>query len=935
MRAASLLACWVVMSAGFAGGCATATEGGGAGPVAVAEAAPAKVNLTPPAGLPPLIERELFFDDPEITGGQISPDGKFISFRKPYKGVVNIWVKRREEPFEAARPLTADAKRPVTMYFWSEDSKRILYAQDKGGDENFRVYTVDPAGKPDPATGVPPARDLTPYPGARAMILDLPERTPGALIVGLNDRDPQLHDVYRIDLATGKRTLLFKNDQNVAGWELDLAGRLRLAVRQTADGGSEILRVDGKKLVKVYTCSAEETCGPLRFHKDGRRVYLLTNRGAPDLARLVLFDPRSGREELVESDPDNQVDLTTVRFSDASEELVATFYEGERLRTYPRDPKFRQDYDRVRRAFPEGDLRFQSSSEDDRLQLVSVTSDLDPGSVHLYDRQSGKIELLYRPRPKLPVEHLAPMKPVRYAARDGVSIPAYLTIPKGVEPKNLPVVINPHGGPWARDSWGFNSLAQFLANRGYAVLQPNFRGSTGYGKKFLNLGNGQWGTGTMQHDLTDGVKWLIDQGIADPKRIAIAGGSYGGYATLAGVAFTPDLYAAGVDIVGPSSIVTLLKSIPPYWAPIKKLFTVRVGDLDKPADVERMKAQSPLHAAQAIKTPLLVIQGANDPRVKQPESDQIVIALRENKHPVEYLVAADEGHGFAGKENRLAMFTAMEKFLAKHVGGRYQESLAAPIAARLAALTVDVSKVALKPALSTEGSALAKQPAFAGESLRPATLKYTFKGQIMGRPLEGSSTLTIAAGKQADRAVWTISEVSKTSFGDGKDTTVLDGKTLLPIERSVQQGPATIDVAFTDKEARGTMKAGPQEMPINAKLDGAVLVDGMPLNLAVGTLPLALGYKTQLRSFDLMGSKVQVQRLEVTGAEEVTTPAGKFSALKVVITPEDGVGGVTLWVEKGGPGRILKWDALLAPNRGGGKVSAELVDGGGGGGKAK
>jgi dipeptidyl aminopeptidase/acylaminoacyl peptidase len=913
------------------GSCATAPEPSGpAAALAPAQGGAAStVTLTPPAGLPPLIERELFFDDPEISGGQISPSGKFISFRKPYRGIANIWVKGRGEPFDAARPVTADAKRPVNSYFWSQDGKRILYVQDKGGDENYRLYAVDPAAKPEADSGVPPARDLTPYPGVRAVILAVPESTPRSLIVGLNDRDPQLHDVYTVDIATGKRSLVWRNDQNVAGWNFDLRGRLRLGTRQTADGGTEILRVDGKELVSVYTCSAEESCGPLRFHKDGRRVYLISNKGAPDLIQLLLFDPRTGKEEVVESDPENQVDLSDARFSDATEELVATTYEGDRLRTYPREARFKRDYEVVRQAFPEGDLHFQSTTEDDRLQLVMVTSDVDPGSVYLYDRQTGKVEFLYRPRPNLPTQHLAPMKAVHYQARDGVQIPAYLTIPKGVEPRNLPVVLNPHGGPWARDTWGYDSWAQFLANRGYAVLQPNFRGSTGYGKKFLNLGNKQWGTGTMQHDLSDAVKWLIEQGIADPRRVAIAGGSYGGYATLAGVAFTPDLYAAGVDLVGPSSIVTLLKSIPPYWAPIKKIFSVRVGDVDNPADVERLEAQSPLHAARAIKTPLLVIQGANDPRVKQAESDQLVVALRENKRPVEYLIAPDEGHGFAGKENRLAMFAAMERFLARHIGGRYQESMAEPIAARLASLTMDVSKVVSKPAVAAEtGPTPSRQPSFSGQALRPATLRYAFKGQVMGRSIEGSSTLTVAPGKRGDRDVWTIAEVSKTSLGEGKESTVLDRKTLLPLARSVQQGPATIDIEFTDQEARGKMKAGPQEMPINAKLDGAVVVEGMPLNLAIGTLPLAPGYTAQLRSFDLLGGKVEGRKLAVKPAEEITTQAGRFEALRVEIVPEDGVGGTILWIEKAEPHRIVKFETTLPPSRGGGKVSAELIAGG-------
>ncbi len=602
---------------------------------------------------------------------------------------------------------------------------------------------------------------------------------------------------------------------------------------------------------------------------------------------------------------------------------MATEYDGYRLRIYPRSPKFKHDYDLVRKALPDGDLHFGSTTEDDRLQIVSVASDVDPGATYLYDRATGKVDLLFRPRPKLPTQHLATMKPVRYKARDGVSIPAYLTLPKGATPKNLPTVIFPHGGPWARDSWGYNGWTQFLANRGYAVLEPNFRGSSGYGKKFLNLGNKQWGTGTMQHDLTDAVKWLVAEGIADPKRVGITGGSYGGYATLAGVAFTPDLYAAAVDLVGPSSLLSLIKSFPPYWRPLIKIWSVRVGNPDDPAELAQLKAQSPLYAAKAIKTPLLVIQGANDPRVTQAESDQIVAAVRDNGHPVEYLVAPDEGHGFQGKDNNLAMFAAMERFFAHHLGGRYQESLSAPVAQRLAALTVDVHKVVARSTAAPPPAG--KLPAFSGDSLRPATLRYAYKGQMMGQTIEGSSTLTIAEGKKAERAVWTINEVSKTSMGEGSDTTVVDRKTLLPIDRSVRQGPASIDIAFTDQSAHGKMKAGPQELPIDAKLDGAVMVDGMPLNLAVGTLPLAPGYKTRLRSFDLMGGKPHVQRLEVVGAEDVTTPAGKFGALRVQIAPEEGAGGVTLWVEKAAPHRILKYEATLSPQRGGGKVSAELI----------
>ncbi|MGK2858073.1 MAG: S9 family peptidase, partial [Thermoanaerobaculia bacterium] len=624
--------------------------------------------------LPPLIDRTLFFDDPKIASAQISPDGRFISFRKPYNDVMNIWVKGVNEPFEAARPITADTALPVPAYFWSEDGSFILYVQDKGGNENYHVYAVDPAAPADSATGVPPSRNLTPFENVRAMIYAVPEGTPNEILVGLNDRDAALHDVHRLDIRTGAHQMIIRNEQNVAAWVADLNGHVGLAWRQTPDGGSEMVRVEDGALGRVlYSCSFEETCQPIRFHKNAREVYIISDKGADvNFSRLMLLDLESGATTLVEGDPENQVDFGQPIFSDRTEELIGTAYIGDRVRIYPRDDEFARVLADLRSKLPDGELGFSSSTEDERLLTVSVSRDVNPGSVYLYDTSSGALEKLYDSRPELPSESLAPMQPVRYRARDGREIPAYLTVPKGVDAKNLPVVILPHGGPWARDVWGYNSFAQFLANRGYAVMQINFRGSTGYGKSHLNAGNDEWGTGAMQHDITDGVRWLVEQGIADPKRVGIMGGSYGGYATLAGLTFTPDLYAAGVDIVGPSNLITLLNSIPAYWGPIRKIFTMRMGDPEIPEEKARLEAQSPLFRAAEIKAPLLVIQGANDPRVKKAEADQIVIALRDLGRPTEYLVAPDEGHGFAGRENRLAMFARIEEFLSKHLGGRYQ-----------------------------------------------------------------------------------------------------------------------------------------------------------------------------------------------------------------------------------------------------------------------
>ncbi len=641
--------------------------------------------------LPPLIDRELFFGDPEISVARLSPDGRFVSFCRPFQGVVNIWVKGAQEPFDSARPITADTTRPVTAYFWTRDSRFVLYAQDKGGNEDFHIYRVDPTGSSDPSTGVPVARDLTPYDGVQARIYAVPKATPEFIVVGLNDRDPHVHDAYRLHVETGERMLLVRNEDNVASWQTDLDGSVRLGIRVDAKGGTEILRVHPEGLTVVYRCTHEESCEPLRFHKDSRRVYLITNKGDEvNLSRLVLFAPATGEVEEVESDPEGQVDFGGAHFSEISDELVATYYVGDRLRICPRDDVFARDLKRLRKCLPEGELTFVSRTRDERLHLVSVARDVDPGSVYLYDRENGEVTLQYRSRPDLPTEHLAAMKPVRYEARDGLQIPAYLTIPRGAAQELLPAVVLPHGGPWARDEWGYDPFAQFLSNRGYAVLQPNFRGSTGFGKAFLNAGNGEWGTGSMQHDITDGVRFLIEEGIADPGRVAIFGGSYGGYATLAGLAFTPDVYAAGVSYVGPSSILTLLESIPPYWGPVKQIFHVRVGNPEDPKDLQRLESQSPLHFADRIQAPLLVIQGANDPRVKKTESEQIVVALRELGRHVEYMLADDEGHGFAGRENRLAVAAALERFLAEHLGGRFQATTPDDVGRCLEALTVDV-----------------------------------------------------------------------------------------------------------------------------------------------------------------------------------------------------------------------------------------------------
>ena len=644
--------------------------------------------------VPPLLDRELFFGDPEYSGSQLSPDGAYISFIKQYNGVRNIHVKGIDEPFEAARPVTAD-ERPVVGYFWSRDGKFILYVQDKGGNENWHVYSVDPSAAPEVDTGVPPATDLTPIDGITARIYSVPKKSPEYMIVGMNDRDPQFHDVHRVKIATGERELLIENTEGMIGYDFDLEGNVRLASRQVPGGDTEILRIDDDGLTPIYSTTYAEQAYVVRFHADGKRAYLVTNKGDDvDLTRLMLLDPATGETALVESDPEGQVDFGGTVFSRDTDELMVTVYVGDRVRVYPKTDWARRVLDDLEQKLPEGEINVSSITRDMSKMLVSVSRDVDPGSVYLYDTVSGDLELLYRSRPELPGEHLAYMKPVRYKARDGLEIPAYLTLPRGVEPKNLPVVMYIHGGPWARDYWGYEPYAQYLANRGYAVFQPNFRSSDGYGKAFLNAGDHTMGIGAMQHDITDGVQYLIDQGIADPEKISIFGGSYGGYATLAGVTFTPDLYCCGVPYVAPSNLITLTESFPAYWRPLLEgSWYKRIGDPEVEADREDMASRSPIHFVDRIKVPLLVIHGANDVRVKQVEADRIVTALRDKGEPVEYMVAPDEGHGYRAPLNRRALAVAMEKFLARHLGGRQQESVPEDVAARLDEIMVDVASV--------------------------------------------------------------------------------------------------------------------------------------------------------------------------------------------------------------------------------------------------
>jgi dipeptidyl aminopeptidase/acylaminoacyl peptidase len=867
-------------------------------------------------GQPPLIDRELFFGNPEIAGAQISPDGKFIAFLKPYKDTRNIWVKRVEEPFSAAKLITSDTKRPIPGYFWSRDGKYILFVQDKAGDEDYNIYAVNPAEAPPAGEEAPKSRNLTDLKKVTAQIYAVPKSDPDLMYVGINDRDQAWHDLYKVKISTGERTLIRKNTDRFTGWVFDLKDQLRLATRSADNGDTEVLRVDGDGFKKVYSCNVFETCNPAQFHKDGKRVYMITNKGKEiDLARLVLFDPETGKEELVESDPMNRVDFGAPIFSEVTDELIATTYEDERSRVYWRDKSFESDDELLKKRLPNKDIDFGSSTKDETLWLISANSDVEPGETYLFDRKTKKLTLQYRIREKLPREHLAQMKPIRYKSSDGLEIPAFLTLPKGVEAKNLPLIMFPHGGPWYRDSWGYDTFAQFLANRGYAVLQPNFRGSTGYGKKFLDAGNNQWGD-KMQDDITWGVKHLVAQGVADPKRVGVMGGSYGGYATMAGVAFTPDVYSAAVSIVGPSNLITLLESIPPYWESFRKVFTERMGDPATAEGKARLDRQSPLNSADKIKTPLFVIQGANDPRVKKAESDQIVVALRERKFPVEYIVAPDEGHGFARPVNNMAMIAASEKFMAKHLGGRYQEGATAEVAARLKEITVDIKTVE-KPKRIEAASVGLPKPA---TDLRPGKRSYQGKIEVAGQTITLNPTTEI----KEDGGAWQVIESAQTPMGDMSDTTWVEKGSLTLIKRSVKQGPVTIDVEFKDNKASGSMNVSGQAKPISADIGGALFADGAGAYDVLASLPLAEGYTATFRNFDLQTMKAALKQMKVVGAEKVAVPAGSFEAFKLEVTSAEGEPGkTTVWVAKESR-KVVKIVAVI-PQMNGAILTSELA----------
>ena len=851
------------------------------------------------------------FGNPEISGAQLSPDGAYMAFIKPYKEVRNIWVKEADAPFESAKPVTADTTRPIPGYLWSRDGKYILFVQDKGGDENYQVFALDPSASPQEGAEVPEARNLTDVEGVRAILYGVPKSDPDIIYVGMNDRDASWHDLYKVRISTGERELIRKNTDQITGWTFDTQDQIRMASRTTEDGGTELLVVEGDAFRTCYSCSVLEECRISRFHKDGKKAYLISNKGEVDLTQLYLLDPQTGTTELVESDPENKVDFGGTMFSDVTDELIATSYTADKTQYYFKDSEWEKEYNWLKEELPGAEISMGSSTSDESKFLIYANSDTDPGAAYLYDREKKSLAFQYRPRPKLPVADLAEMTPMSYPSADGLEIPAYLTLPKGLEPKGLPLILFPHGGPWARDYWGYNSYAQFLANRGYAVLNVNFRGSTGYGKAFLNAGNQEWGQ-KMQEDLTYGAMHLIQKGIADPKRIGIMGGSYGGYATLAGLTFTPDLYAAGVSIVGPSNLLTLLESIPPYWESIRKMFYERMGNPETEEGKAQLMKQSPLFSADKIRTPLMVVQGANDPRVKKAESDQIVVAMRELGLPVEYLCAPDEGHGFSRPENNMAFLAAAEKFLAAHLGGRYQEEMPDPIAKRLEEITVDIASVSL-PEKVDEAKLEAALPKPVSD-LVANTLSYKMVIQMGPQeiPMEVSNVIM----EEGD--TWVITQTANSPMGSMKDSYIVEKGSLKPLSRNVEQGPVVINLTHEADKVAGTMSMNGNEQPVEVKLDQDLFADGAALYETLARLPLEEGYTTVYRTFDVQAQKVKAYEMTVVAKEMVELASGTYEAYKAEVKALDDTPGDTLlwFATEKGKEKLIKSTATLTQMNG-------------------
>jgi dipeptidyl aminopeptidase/acylaminoacyl peptidase len=615
----------------------------------------------------PLIPRRILFGNPDRAMARLSPDGQQLAYLAPVDGVLNVWAGPTGTPAEM-KPVTNDTGRGIRLYAWAYTNRHILYLQDKGGDEDWQLYSV--------ALDSVQVQNLTPLEGVQAQIVAISPDSPYEIIVGLNDRNAQLHDLYRINIKTGERQLIQQNDGYMS-FVVDEAYQVRFASRMRRDGGYDILKVTDEGEWPLFLEVLGEdllTTDVVGFNHAGDTLYMTASSGR-DTAALYAVDPETGERQLLAEDP--RADVGEVLVHPTRKHIQAVSFNYQRKEWHLLDESIEKELAFLR-TVADGDVEIASRTLDDQTWLAAYLMDDGPVRYYRFDRQEMAAEFLFTDRPALEDQPLAKMHSAVIRSRDGLDLVSYYTLPPGSDSDGdgrpdqpLPMALFVHGGPWGRDEWGYHPYYQWLANRGYAVLGINFRGSTGFGKAFVNAGDLEWGA-AMHDDLLDGVAWAVEQGIADPDRVAISGGSYGGYATLAGMTFSPEAFACGVDIVGPSNLITLLESIPPYWQPMVELFTTRVGDFRTEEGQALLRQRSPLTYVDRIRRPLLIGQGANDPRVNQAESDQIVGAMQENEIPVTYVLYPDEGHGFARPENNMSFSAVAEAFLAPILGGRYE-----------------------------------------------------------------------------------------------------------------------------------------------------------------------------------------------------------------------------------------------------------------------
>ncbi|MCL4133238.1 UNVERIFIED_CONTAM: hypothetical protein GTU68_066701 [Idotea baltica] len=709
---------------------------------------------------------------------------------------------------------------------------------------------------------------------------------------------------------------MIENTQKFTGFYFNVDDELTLASSTDVDGSTIIYKkTSSGNFTKCYECNVEETCYPIRGAKDKNLFYFVSNKGDADLSQLGTFDLRSNIFTVVESDPSNQVDFGSAMFSDLTNELISTQYTGDKVRIYWKDENFESDFRYLKKEFPDAEVTITSMIDNEALWIVYVNSDTDPGAAYLFRREDKNIEFLYRPRPNLPTEHLAEMKAVRYKSSDGLEISAYLTLPKGIIAQNLPAIIMPHGGPWARDIWGYHSWAQFLANRGYVVLQPNFRGSTGFGKSFLNAGNNEWGQ-LMQDDLTAGAEYLVEKGYADPEYIGIMGGSYGGYATLAGLTFTPDVYAAGVSIVGPSNLFTLLETIPAYWESFRKVFHKRMGDPSTEEGKAQLMKQSPFFHATNIKAPLLVAQGNNDPRVKTAESDQIVVAMRELGLPVEYINFMDEGHGFANPDNNMAFVSVAEKFLAKHLGGRYQKEVPSNIAKIARENMVDIASVKLPESITEEMKKLPKSI----KSINEGEFNYSILLELGPQQIP----MTLKRTVSVENTQVKVTDLVDSPMGPSTDISVLNAKTMQLISKEVEQQEVTMNFQFSETSLKGKMIIRGEEKAIEKPLGTPAFSGGSGMAVTIGTLPLEKGYTSTFVLFDSNSQDLRMYRLEVTEKEKISAGRKVYECLKVKLRSIDGnAGDQELWYEIR-TNTLIKSVAIIKEMNGA-KITSEII----------